>query len=135
MATIKGYNGSLRDSAGNLIGELTSFTLSITQNSEQHNAFGDEWIDTTATNKSWSVEGSGMYDPDDTYQSAIVTEVISGDSVYSIEVRPEGNTTGDDNFTGSITLGEVGIEASSEGVIGFSFSGQGSGALAKGTVS
>ena len=135
MATIKGYNGSLRDSAGNLIGELTSFTLSITQNSEQHNAFGDEWIDTTATNKNWSVEGSGMFDPDDTYQSAIVTEVISGDSVYSIEIRPEGDTTGDDNYTGSITLGEVGIEASSEGVIGFSFSGQGSGALAKGTVS
>ena len=135
MATIKGYNGSLRDSAGNLIGELTSFTLSITQNSEQHNAFGDEWIDTTATNKNWSVEGSGMFDPDDTYQSAIVTEVISGDSVYSIEIRPEGDTTGDDNYTGSITLGEVGIEATSEGVIGFSFSGQGSGALAKGTVS
>ena len=135
MATIKGYNGSLRDSSGNLIGELTSFTLSITQNSEQHNAFGDEWIDTTATNKNWSVEGSGMYDPDDTYQTALVTEVISGDSVYSIEIRPEGDTTGDDNYTGSITLGEVGIEASSEGVIGFSFSGQGSGALAKGTVS
>ncbi|MBT4668304.1 MAG: hypothetical protein HOC17_02040, partial [Candidatus Ruthia sp.] len=133
--TIKGYNGSLRDSSGNLIGELTSFTLSITQNSEQHNSFNDEWIDTTATTKSWSVDGSGMYDPDDTYQSAIVTEVISGDSVYSIEIRPEGDTTGDDNYTGSITLGEVGIEATSEGVIGFSFSGQGSGALAKGTVS
>jgi len=75
-----------------------------------------------------------MFDPNDTYQSAIVTEVISGDSVYSIEVRPEGDTTGDDNYTGSITLGEVGIEASSEGVIGFSFSGQGSGAITKGTV-
>ena len=66
MATVKGYNGSLRDSAGNLIGELTSFTLTITQNSEQHNAFGDAWIDTTATNKNWSVEGSGMFDPNDT---------------------------------------------------------------------
>jgi len=134
MATITGHKGSLRDSAGNLIGELTSFALTITQNSEQHNAFGDAWIDTTATNKNWSVEGSGMFDPNDTYQSAIVTEVISGDSVYSIEVRPEGDTTGDDNYTGSITLGEVGIEASSEGVIGFSFSGQGSGAITKGTV-
>jgi len=134
MATVTGHKGSLRDSAGNLIGELTSFTLTITQNSEQHNAFGDAWIDTTATNKNWSVEGSGMFDPDDTYQDALVDEVITGDSVYSIEVRPEGNTTGDTNFTGSITLGEVGIEASSEGVIGFSFSGQGSGAITKGTV-
>ena len=134
MATIKGYNGSLRDSSGNLIGELTSFTLSITQNSEQHYSFNDEWIDTTATTKSWSVDVSGMYDPDDTYQNALVDEVISGDSTYSIEVRAEGNTTGDENFSGSITLGEVSIDASSEGVIGFSFSGQGSGALTKGTV-
>ena len=134
MATIKGYNGSLRDTSGNLIGELTSFTLNITQNTENHNSFNDEWVDTTATTKTWSVDGSGMYAPDDTYQNALVDEVISGDSTYSIEVRAEGNTTGDENFTGSITLGEVSIDASSDGVIGFSFSGQGSGALTKGTV-
>ncbi len=134
MATVKGYNGSLRDGSSNLIGELTSFTLSITQNSEQHNSFGDEWIDTTATNKNWSVDGSGMFDPDDTYQTAIVTEVISGDSSYAIEVRPEGDGSGDDTYTGTITIGDVSIEASSDGVIGFSFSGQGTGALTKGTV-
>ena len=134
MATIKGYNGSLRDSAGVVIGELTSYTLSVTQNSEQHNAFGDAWLDTTATNKSWSVEGSGMYDPDDTQQTAIVDEVLTGDAVYSIEMRAEGDGVGDDKFTGSIVLGDISIEASSEGVIGFSFSGQGTGALTKGAV-
>ncbi len=135
MAVIKGHKGSLRDGSGNKVGELTSFSLSVTQNSEQHNALGDEWANTTATNKSWTVEGSGMYDPDDTYQAAIVDEVITGDAVYSVECRAEGDTTGDVAYTGSIVIGEVGIEASSEGVIAFSFSGQGSGALTKGTVS
>jgi len=134
MATINGNDGSLRDTDGNLIGELNSFTLNITQKNESHSSFNDEWEDTTATTKSWSVEGAGQYDPDDTYQDALVDEVISGDSTYSIEVRPEGNTTGDVNFTGSITLGEVSINASSEGVIGFSFSGAGTGAVTKGTV-
>jgi hypothetical protein len=134
MAVIKGHKGSLRDGSGNKVGELTSFSLSVTQNSEQHNALGEEWANTTATNKSWTVEGSGMYDPDDTYQAAIVDEVITGDAVYSIECRAEGDTTGDVAYTGSIVIGEVGIEASSEGVIAFSFSGQGSGALTKGTV-
>ncbi len=134
MAVIKGHKGSLRDGSGNKVGELTSFSLSVTQNSEQHNALGDEWANTTATNKSWTVEGSGMYDPDDTYQAAIVDEVITGDAVYSVECRAEGDTTGDVAYTGSIVIGEVGIEASSEGVIAFSFSGQGSGALTKGTV-
>ena len=134
MATIKGYNGSLRDSAGVIIGELTSFSLTITQNSEQHNSFNDEWLDTTATNKSWSVDGSGMYAPNDAIQNALVDEVLTGDSTYSIEVRAEGNTTGDEKFTGSVTMGDVTIDASSEGVIGFSFTAQGSGALTKGTV-
>jgi len=134
MATIKGYNGSLRDSAGVIIGELTSFSLTITQNSEQHNSFNDEWLDTTATNKSWSVDGSGMYAPNDAIQNALVDEVLTGDSTYSIEVRAEGNTTGDENYTGSVTMGDVTIDASSEGVIGFSFTAQGSGALTKGTV-
>jgi hypothetical protein len=134
MAVIKGHKGSLRDGSGNKVGELTSFSLSVTQNSEQHNALGEEWANTTATNKSWTVEGSGMYDPDDTYQAAIVDEVITGDAVYSVECRAEGDTTGDVAYTGSIVIGEVGIEASSEGVIAFSFSGQGSGALTKGTV-
>ena len=134
MATIKGYNGSLRDSAGLIIGELTSFSLTITQNSEQHNSFNDEWLDTTATNKSWSVDGSGMYAPNDTIQNALVDEVLTGDSTYSIEVRAEGNTTGDENYTGSVIMGDVTIDASSEGVIGFSFTAQGSGALTKGTV-
>tara|TARA_B110000908_G_scaffold57895_1_gene70544 strand:+ start:776 stop:1183 length:408 start_codon:yes stop_codon:yes gene_type:complete len=134
MAVIKGHKGSLRDGTGSIVGELTSFSLSITQNSEQHNALGEEWSNTTATNKSWTVEGSGMYDPDDTYQNALVEEVITGDAVYSIECRAEGDTTGDVKYTGSIVLGEVSIEASSEGVVAFSFSGQGNGALAKGTV-
>jgi hypothetical protein len=134
MATITGHKGSLLDNAGNKIGELSSFTLTVTQNSEQHNSFGDAWMDTTATNKGWTVEGSGRYDPDDTYQNAIVEDVITGDATYAIEVRPEGDTTGDANYTGTITLGEVGIEAAADGIIGFSFSGQGTGAIVKGTV-
>ena len=94
----------------------------------------------TVVTDALTVSGSGQIsneNPNDvpSVNDTASVKVISGDSVYSIEIRPEGDTTGDDNYTGSITLGEVGIEASSEGVIGFSFSGQGSGALAKGTVS
>tara|TARA_R110000824_G_scaffold98307_2_gene234591 strand:+ start:4782 stop:5189 length:408 start_codon:yes stop_codon:yes gene_type:complete len=135
MAVIKGHNGSLRDGSGDIVGELTSFTLSVTQNSEQHNAFGETYMNTTATNKSWAVEGSGMFDPDDTQQAAILDELVSGDAVYAIEVRPEGDSVGDDKYTGSVVIGEVSVEASSEGVVAFSFSSQGTGTLTKGTVS
>ncbi len=135
MATIKGYNGSLRDSSGNTIGELTAFTLNISQNNEQVNSFGNSWTQTIATTKGWTVDGSGNYDPDDTYQTAIVTEVLTGDSSYGITVRAEGDTTGDDEFTGTITINEVSIEASADGLIAFSFSADGDGTLTKGTVS
>tara|TARA_R110002020_G_scaffold166393_5_gene354377 strand:+ start:247 stop:654 length:408 start_codon:yes stop_codon:yes gene_type:complete len=135
MAVIKGHSGSLRDGSGNIVGELTSFTMTVTQNSEQHNAFGETFMNTTATNKSWAVEGSGMFDPDDAQQAAIVDELVSGDAVYAIEVRPEGDATGDDKYTGNVVIGEVSVEASSEGVIAFSFSSQGTGTLTKGAVS
>jgi len=135
MAVIKGHAGSLRDSGGVIIGELTSFTLAVTQNSEQHNAFGETFLNTTATNKSWSVEGSGMFDPNNTQQSALMDEVVTGDAVYVIEVRPEGDTAGDDKYTGSVVIGEVSVEASSEGVMAFSFTSQGHGTLTKGAVS
>jgi predicted secreted protein len=135
MATVTGYSGSLRDSSGNKIGELTAFTLTITQNSEQFNSFGNAWTSTAATTKNWSVEGSGNYDPDDTYQTAIVTEVLTGDADYSIIVRAEGDEQGDDVFSGSIKVTEVSIEASADGLIAFSFSGDGDGTLTKGAVS
>ncbi len=135
MAVITGYNGSIRDTSGNAIGEITSFSLNLKLNNEQHTTFGDAWTKTTPTNKGWVVEGSGMYDPDDTYQAAIVTDVLTGDGKYVIECRPEGNTTGDKNFTGTLSLADISIEASAEGVIAFSFSGTGDGACTEGTVS
>ena len=116
MATVTGYSGSLRDSSGNKIGELTAFTLNITQNNEQFNSFGNAWTSTTATTKGWSVDGSGNYDPDDVYQTAVVDEVLTGDASYTIKVS------------------EVSIEASADGLIAFSFSGAGDGTLTKGTV-
>lgn len=135
MATVTGYSGSLRDSSGNKIGELTAFTLNITQNNEQFNSFGNAWTSTTATTKGWSVDGSGNYDPDDVYQTAVVDEVLTGDASYAIALRAEGDTTGDDEFTGTIKVSEVSIEASADGLIAFSFSGAGDGTLTKGTVS
>jgi hypothetical protein len=134
MAVIKGHNGSLHDSNGDTVGELTGFSLTIDQNTEEHSAFGSEWINATATTKGWSVEGSGMYDPDDTYQNAIVEDIISGDSSYSIECRPQGSTVGNVKYTGTVIFGDVNIEASAEGVVAFSFTSRGNGTLTKGTV-
>ena len=43
MTVVQGYEGSLRDGSGNVVGEITGFTLTIEQNTEQHNAFGSAW--------------------------------------------------------------------------------------------
>jgi hypothetical protein len=135
MAVISGTNGSVYLGTDK-IGELNSATLSITQNSEESFGFGDSWVKTTPTSKTWSVEASGFHDPDDTTgQAVLVTEVLTGDSSVTINVRTEGNTTGDDEYTGTVKLGEVSIENAADGLIGFSFSGTGDGALTLGTVS
>ena len=134
MAVISGKSGSVYYGTDK-IGELNAFTLTITQNSEASFGFGDTWTTTTATSKGWSIEASGYHDPDDTNgQTAVLDELLSGDSVVSLKLRTEGDTTGDDEWTGDIVLGDVSIEGSAEGLMGFSFSGTGTGALTKGTV-
>ncbi len=134
MAVIQGHKGSVRDSAGALVGELTSFTLTLGRANEQHSPFGSEWVQTTATVRNWSLEASGMHDPNDAKQTAIITDIVSGDSVYSVECRTEGDTTGDTKYSGSMILENVSIEASGEGLMGFSFSGTGNDACTIGTV-
>jgi hypothetical protein len=134
MAVVSGKSGSVFYGT-DLIGELNSFTLTITQNTEESFAFGDTWTGNTATSKTWSVEASGYHDPDDTNgQVATVTDILTGDSSVSVKLRTEGDTTGDDEYTGTIILQEVSIEAAADGLMGFTFSGVGNGALTRGTV-
>lgn len=134
MAVVSGKSGSVYYGTDK-IGELNSFTLTVTQNAESSFGFGDSWMTNTATTKSWSMSASGYHDPaDSTGQTALVTDILTGDSSVSVKLRTEGDTTGDDEYTGTVILADVAIEASAEGLISFSFSGTGNGALTKGTV-
>lgn len=134
MAVVSGKSGSVFYGSDK-IGELNSFTLTVTQNNEESFGFGDTWVTNTATSKGWSVEASGYHDPaDSTGQAATIADILTGDSSVSIALRTEGDTTGDDEYSGTVILSEVSIEASADGLMGFSFSGTGNGALTKGTV-
>jgi predicted secreted protein len=134
MAVINGSNGSVYVGADK-IGELNSYTITVTQNTEETFGFGDTWVANTATSKSWSVEASGYHDPDDTTgQAVLIEDILTGDSSVTITVRTEGDTSGDDTYSGTVILTEVSVDASADGIIGFSFSGNGNGALTAGTV-
>jgi hypothetical protein len=134
MAVISGKSGSVYLGSYQ-IGELNSFTISITQNMEESFGFGDSWVSNTATTKSWSVEASGYHDPDDTNgQSALIDDILTGDSSITINVRTEGDGTGDDVYSGTLLISEASIEAAADGIIGFSFSGMGTGTLTRTTV-
>lgn len=134
MAVINGSNGSVYVGSDK-IGELNSYTITVTQNTEETFGFGDTWVANTATSKSWSVEASGYHDPDDTTgQAVLIEDILTGDSSVTITVRTEGDTSGDDTYSGTVILTEVSVDASADGIIGFSFSGNGNGALTAGTV-
>jgi hypothetical protein len=75
-----------------------------------------------------------MHDPNDATQTAIITDVVTGDSKYTIECRTEGDASGDTKYSGVITLDNISIEASAEGLLGFSFSGTGDDACTVGTI-
>lgn len=134
MAVINGSNGSVYIGTDK-IGELNSYTITVTQNTEETFGFGDTWTTNTATSKSWSVEASGYHDPDDADgQAVLITDILTGDSSVSIVVRTEGDASGDDTYSGTVILTEVSMDATADGIIGFSFSGSGSGALTQGTI-
>lgn len=134
MAVVSGKSGSVYVGS-DLIGELNSFSLTVTQNTEESFAFGDTWTSSTATSKTWSVEASGYHDPDDADgQTVVFEDILTGDSSVNIVLRTEGDTAGDDTYSGTVVLQEVSVEASADGLIGFSFSGIGNGAITKGTV-
>jgi len=134
MAVISGKSGSVFYGTDK-IGELNSFTLTVSANTEESFAFGATWVSNTLTSKTWSVEAAGFHDgADSTGQIAVITDILTGDSSVSVKLRTEGDTAGMDEYTGTIILQEVSLEASSDGLMAFSFSGVGNGALTKGTV-
>ena len=128
MATHHGKEGVVT-AGGTAIGELTGFTIETTGDVVEDTQLSDSEKSFLAGRTSFSGTLEMHYDETDAQQ-----ETLTAGSSISFVLLPEGNTTGDQSFTGSGIITGMSINNTMDGIVSRSVTFQGTGALTKSTV-
>ena len=128
MATHHGKEGVIKVGS-DVAGEVTGFTLETTGDVVEDTQLSDAAKSFIAGRTSFSGSIDMNYDETDTAQ-----ENLTVGSTVSFTVLPEGNTSGDQSFTGSGIVTSMGITNGMDAGVTRTVNFQGSGALTKGTV-
>ena len=127
MATHHGKEGVVT-AGGTAIGELTGFTIETTGDVVEDTQLSDSEKSFLAGRTSFSGTLEMHYDETDAQQ-----ETLTAGSSISFVLLPEGNTTGDQSFSGSGIITGMSINNTMDGVVARSVTFQGTGALTIGT--
>lgn len=128
MATHHGKEGVVT-AGGTAIGELTGFTLETTGDVVEDTQLSDSTKSFLAGRTSFSGTLEMNYDEADAQQ-----ETLTAGSSISFVLLPEGNTTGDQSFTGTGLVTGMSVNNTMDGIVSRSVTFQGTGALTKSTV-
>ncbi len=128
MATHTGSEGTVKVGA-NAIAEIRSYSVEQTGDTVEDTTMGDSWRTHKATLKSWTASVDVFWDETDTTgQGALVVG-----AEVTLNLYPEGSSTGDVYFTGTGIITGVTVSASYDGMVESSISVQGTGALTQST--
>ena len=128
MATHHGKEGVVT-AGGTAIGELTGFTIETTGDVVEDTQLSDSEKSFLAGRTSFSGTLEMHYDETDAQQ-----ETLTAGSSISFVLLPEGNSTGDQSFTGSGIITGMSINNTMDGIVARSVTFQGTGSLTKSTV-
>ena len=128
MATHHGKEGVVT-AGGTAIGELTGFTIETTGDVVEDTQLSDSEKSFLAGRTSFSGTLEMHYDETDSQQ-----ETLTAGSEISFVLLPEGNTTGDQSFTGTGIVTGMSVNNAMDAVVSRSVTFQGTGSLTKGTV-
>jgi hypothetical protein len=128
MATHHGKEGVVK-AGGTAIGEITGFTLETTADVVEDTELSDSTKSFLAGRTSFSGTLEMSYDETDSPQQTLT----AGTSIAFI-LLPEGDTSGDESFTGSGIVTGMSVTNGMDAVITRSVTFQGTGALTRGTV-
>jgi len=128
MATHHGKEGVVT-AGGTAVGELTGFTLETTGDVVEDTNLSDATKSFVAGRTSFSGTLEMHYDETDAQQ-----ETLTAGSSISFVLLPEGNTSGDQSFTGTGIVTGMSINNTMDGIVSRSVTFQGTGALTKSTV-
>lgn len=129
MAVHKGSEGTVKVGA-NAVAEIRSYSIEETSDTLETTSMGDSARTYTPNLTSWSGSVDVYWDETDTTGQGALT---AGAEV-TLNVYPEGDTSGDTYYTGSAIVTSVTTNASFDGLIEASVSVQGTGALTSTTV-
>ena len=128
MATHHGKEGVVT-AGGAPVGELTGFTLETTGDVVEDTQLSDATKSFVAGRTSFSGTLEMHYDETDSPQ-----ETLTAGSSIAFILLPEGNTSGDQSFTGTGIVTGMSINNAMDAIVSRSVTFQGTGALTKGTV-
>jgi len=128
MATHHGKEGVVT-AGGTGIGELTGFTLETTGDVVEDTALTDATKSFVAGRTSFSGTLEMHYDETDSPQ-----QTLTAGSSISFILLPEGNSSGDESFTGTGIVTGMTVNNAMDEIISRTVTFQGTGALTRGTV-
>ena len=128
MATHTGSDGTIKIGA-NTLGELRSFSLESTAETIEDTSMGDTSRTYKVGLKTFTGTASVFFDETDTAQTALVAG-----AEITLNVYPEGASSGDTYYTGSAIVTGRTINSSFDGMVEMEISYQGTGALTESTV-
>lgn len=129
MATHTGSEGVVKSGA-NTVAEVRSYTISETGDTIEDSVMGDVSRTYKAGLKTWTASVEAMWDETDTNGQG---SFDVGSSV-TLNVYPEGSSSGDVYYTGSAIVTGKTINATFDGMVEASFTLQGTGALSETTL-
>ncbi len=129
MATHTGSEGVVK-SATNTIAEVRSYTISETGDTIEDSVMGDVSRTYKAGLRTWTASVEVFWDETDTTGQGSFTV----GSTVTLNVYPEGSSSGDMYYTGSAIVTGRTINATFDGMVEASFTLQGTGALTQTTL-
>ena len=129
MATHKGSEGTVK-SGVNAIAEIRSYTITETADTLEDTTMGDSSRTYLASLTTFAGSIECFWDETDTDGQLTLDPGAS----VTINIYPEGSTSGDTYYTGSVLITEKNVTGSFDGMVEASFSFQGTGALSETTV-
>ena len=128
MATHHGKEGVVK-AGGTAIGEITGFTLETTADVVEDTELSDSTKSFLAGRTSFSGTLEMSYDETDSPQ-----QTLTAGTTIAFILAPEGNSSGDETFTGSGIVTGMSVNVSLDGITTRSVTFQGTGTLTRGTV-
>jgi hypothetical protein len=129
MATHTGNEGIVKVGA-NAVAEVRSFTVTETAETVDDTVKGDTYRTKKVTFKSWSGEIGALWDETDTDGQG----ALSVGAEVTLNLYPEGDSSGDTYLTGAAIITEREITSDLEGLVEASLTVEGNGALTEATV-